>query len=109
MNSSSVDTEANILSNECKLEDPTGTILANPADLNEGPPQPKRWTNNVIWERAVTRWDAKLQLPEAPPDISDLDHYVKGFSHGIKFATTVLRQVRGMYKVGISVARNPKI
>jgi hypothetical protein len=94
-----VDTEANILSNEAKLEDPTGTILANPADLNEAPPQPIRWTNNVIWERAVTRWDAKLQLPGTPPDLTGLDHYATDYRYGIKFATTVLRQVRGVYFV----------
>ncbi|XP_055997828.1 uncharacterized protein LOC125647098 [Ostrea edulis] len=94
-----LDTEASIMENECKLEDPRGTILANPADLNEGPPQPIRWTNNVIWERAVTKWDALLQLPGTPPDLTGLDHYITNYNFGIKFATTVLRQVRGGTKV----------
>lgn len=83
------------MENECKLEDPSGSILANPADLNEAPPQPIMWTNNVIWERAVTKWDALFQLPAAPPDLTGLDHYVTDYRFGIKFATTKLRQVRG--------------
>nr|XP_034314147.1 uncharacterized protein LOC105348718 isoform X1 [Crassostrea gigas] len=92
-------TEASIMENECKLEDPSGSILANPADLNEAPPQPIRWTNNVIWERAVTKWDALFQLPAAPPDLTGLDHYVTDYRFGIKFATTKLRQVRGGSKI----------
>lgn len=83
------------MGNECKLEDSSGSILANPADLKEAPPQPIRWTNNVTWERAVTKWDALLQLPAAPPDLTGLDHYVTDYRFGIKFATTKLRQVRG--------------
>ncbi|XP_061181031.1 uncharacterized protein LOC133189645 [Saccostrea echinata] len=92
-------TKASIMENECKLEDPRGRILANPADLNEGPPQPTRWTNNVIWVRAVTKWDALLQLPAAPPVISGLDHYVTDFRYGIKFASTKLRQFRAGRKI----------
>ncbi|XP_078334035.1 uncharacterized protein LOC111124258 [Crassostrea virginica] len=88
-------TMAEILENECKLEDPKGSILANPADLNEGPPQPIRWTNNVIWTRAVTKWDARFSLPASPPDLTGLQHYVADYRFGIKSGLTRLRQIRG--------------
>ena len=99
----SVVTKAEILENECKLEDPSGSILANPADLNEGPPQPIRWTNNVIWTRAVTKWDARFSLPATPPDLTGLQHYVKDYRFGIKFASTKLRQVRGLTDIWFSL------
>ena len=104
MISLSVDTEAEILENECKLEDLGGSIVANPADLNEGPPQPIRWTNNVIWTRAVTKWDAVFNLPKGNssnntinqlPNITLVDHYVKDYRFGIMFGSTILRQIRG--------------
>ena len=95
----SVVTMAEILENECKLEDPKGSILANPADLNEGPPQPIRWTNNVIWTRAVTKWDARFSLPASPPDLTGLQHYVADYRFGIKSGLTRLRQIRGITNI----------
>ena len=100
----SVDTKAEILENECKLEDLDGNNLSNPADLSEGPPQPIRWTNNVIWTEAVTKWDAVFNLPGGNssnntinhlPNITLVDHYVKDYRFGIKFGSTILRHIRG--------------
>lgn len=85
---------ADIKYSMCTLRNNRTGKIDNPSDPNVVSSTEVKWTKEVDWSTAETKWDAQYVLNASLTNFTT-DHYVQNFSYGVVSATTTLQYKSG--------------